>query len=60
MNALIQQGNEEVSPGEHYAFDLILAKKWHKDTIESWFGNLGYLHFEIEHGQESVNLQKAI
>ena len=60
MNALIQQGNEEISPGEHYVFDLILAKKWHKSTIESWFGNLGYLHFEIEHGQELENLQKPI
>jgi hypothetical protein len=62
MNALIQRGNDEIMSGGHYTIDLILATKWHKDTMESWLKNkdLGYLHFEIEHGEESVNLQKEI
>ena len=60
QNALIQQGNEKISTGEKYVFDLVLAKKWSKDTIQGWYGKLGYLHFEIEHGEELVDLQEGI
>jgi hypothetical protein len=60
MKALIYKGNVEISRGGHYTFDLILARKWHKDAIESWFEQLGYLYFEIEDGKDTENLQKPI
>ncbi len=62
LSALISEDKIDLLSGGECTVDLILAKKatkWNK-TIESWYGELGYLFFEIEFGNEIVNLQKAI
>lgn len=58
--AIVPHEKQEVLSGEKFSVELILAKKWNKETIESWFTKLGYLHFEIEHDKETVELQKAL
>jgi hypothetical protein len=61
-NAIIsvETDKAEMLSGGQYTFDLVLAKKWSKETIESWYGKLGYLHFGIEYGDEFADLQRAI
>jgi len=62
LSALLSEDKVDLSSGGKHTIDLVLAKKatkWNK-TIESWYGKLGYLYFEIEYGNEVVNLQKQI
>lgn len=58
--AVIPHEKHEVISGEKFSIQLSLAKKWNKETIEDWFGKLGYLHFEIEDNNVNEDLQKAI
>ena len=58
--AVIPHEKQEVVSGEKFSIELALAKRWNRETIESWFSKLGYLHFEIEYDEETVDLQKAI
>ena len=63
FDAIILEEQVKISSGTPYTFDLILAnsKKWKKTEIESWYKNLGFLHFEIEYnGQLVKNIQKKI
>lgn len=63
FDAIILEEQVKVSSGTPYTFDLILAgtKKWKKTEIESWYKNLGFLHFEIEYnGQLVKDTQKKI
>lgn len=61
FDALIRDDKQLISPEQPmYIIELVLTAKWNKETIEKRLGNLGYLHFEIEHGEETINLQKKI
>lgn len=60
---IILEEQVKVSSGIPYTFDLVLAnsKKWKKSEIESWYKNLGFLHFEIEYNEQLIkDLQKKI
>jgi len=56
----IETDKSEMSSGRQYTFALVLAKKLNRETVESWYGTLGYLHFGIEYGDELVDVQKTI
>ncbi len=58
--AVIPHEKHEIVSGEKFSIQLSLAKKWNKETIEGWFGKLGYLHFEVEDNNITEDLPKAI
>ncbi|MCE7906527.1 MAG: hypothetical protein DYG87_12125 [Anaerolineae bacterium CFX3] len=56
----VETDKSEMLSGKQYTFVLVLAKKLNRETLESWYGTLGYVHFGIEYGDEVVDIQKAI